>query len=108
LSKNFNKMAKELQNNKMVHSDFITNVSHEFNTPLSSILGYSMLLQDDDLSKEEQNESLNKIISSAKRLSKLTSNILNLAKLENQDIITDQKEYSLDENMGRKRNCIEC
>lgn len=101
LNSNFNKMANELQSNQMVHNDFVTNVSHEFNTPLSSILGYTMLLQDEYLSKEERDESLQKIVSSTKRLSKLTSNILNLAKLENQEIITEQKEYSLDEQIRR-------
>ena len=99
LGRSFNKMARELQNNQMIHSDFISNVSHEFNTPLSAILGYAMLIKDEELSKEEQDESLQKIISSSKRLSLLTSNILKLSKLENQEINVNQKEFSLDEQI---------
>lgn len=101
LSVNFNKMAKELHNNQMVHNDFITNVSHEFKTPLSTILGYAMLAQDETLSKEEQDESLKKIVESAKRLSVLTTNILKLSRLENQDIVYNQKEFSLDEQIRK-------
>lgn len=101
LSNNFNKMAIELQNNQMIHNDFIANVSHEFNTPLSTILGYAMLVKDEKLSKEEQDESMLKIISSSKRLSILTSNILKISKLDNQEITVNQKEYSLDEQIRK-------
>ncbi len=103
LNTNFNKMVRELQSNQMIHNDFITNVSHEFKTPLSTILGYATLLQDEELSIEEQKEYINKIIISTKRLSLLSSNILKLSKLENQEIVVNQKDFHLDEQI---RNVI--
>ena len=41
----FNMMAKELQSTEILQSDFVSNVSHEFKTPINAIEGYSMLLQ---------------------------------------------------------------
>ena len=54
LAKNFNLMAKELKNIEYLQKDFISNVSHEFKTPISSIDGYTMLLQDSNLTEEEK------------------------------------------------------
>ena len=99
LTVNFNKMAKELQSNQMIHNDFITNVSHEFKTPLSTILGYATLLQDEELSPKDHDEYVNKIITSTKRISLLSSNILKLSKLENQEIVVNQKDFLLDEQI---------
>ena len=101
MSKNFNSMVKELSGIETLRSDFVNNVSHEFKTPLSAIAGYATLLQNSDLTKAEQNHYTNYIISSSMQLSKLTNNILSLAKLENQEIITDKKMYRLDEEIRK-------
>ena len=63
---NFNQMVQELNRTETLHSDFISNVSHEFKTPLASISGYATLLQDDSLSEKERDEYIEIIIQSAK------------------------------------------
>lgn len=50
--KNFNKMADDLSNTEMLRNDFVSNVSHEFKTPLASIQGYTMLLENSGLNEE--------------------------------------------------------
>lgn len=47
LLNNFNVMVQELNSTETLHSDFISNVSHEFKTPLPPSPGYATLLQDD-------------------------------------------------------------
>jgi signal transduction histidine kinase len=42
----FNRMTQQLRSTEILQTDFVTNVSHEFKTPLNAIEGYSMLLQD--------------------------------------------------------------
>lgn len=54
LSRCFNQMTEELAGIEMLRSDFINNFSHEFKTPMVSILGFSRLLKKGDLTAEEQ------------------------------------------------------
>lgn len=99
LLNNFNVMVQELNSTETLHSDFISNVSHEFKTPLATISGYATLLQDDTLTPQERNEYIETIITSARELSKMTGNILSLSRLENQTIITDQEDFRVDEQI---------
>lgn len=99
LAGNFNRMVKELSSIETLRGDFISNVSHEFKTPLSSIRGFAQLLLNKDLTNYEKDEYLNVIIAETTRLSNLASNILRLTKLENQTTIKDKKIFSLDESI---------
>ena len=101
LIKNFNRMAEELSGIETLRGDFISNVSHEFKTPLASIQGFAKLLQDDTITEEERKEYTQIIISETSRLSKLTSDILRLSKLENQSTIPNKKRFSLDEQIRK-------
>lgn len=99
LALNFNKMVRELGSIETLRTDFVVNVSHEFKTPLAAIEGYATLLQDESLSSAERQEYTQIIIESARQLSTLTGNVLRLSKLENQEILTDQVPYRLDEQL---------
>ena len=103
LINNFNLMVEELQKSETLKSDFISNVSHEFKTPLSSIQGYATLLQDDSLSKEDKEKYTKYIIDSTQKLNELVSNILKISKIDNQKIIIEPVVFSLDEQI---RECI--
>ncbi|SCY75632.1 sensor histidine kinase [Alkaliphilus peptidifermentans] len=103
LTHNFNKMTRELKNIEYLRKDFITNVSHEFKTPIASIQGFAKLLQKGNLSEQEKEEYTNIIVEETSRLSNLSSNILKLSKLENQEIVDKKAVFSLDEQI---RKCI--
>lgn len=99
LIRNFNRMAKELGNMEYLQKDFMRNVSHEFKTPIASIQGFAKLLQNENLSREDQLEFSGIILEETERLSKLSSNILRLSKLEHQNELTSKKEFLLDEQI---------
>lgn len=99
LYEDFNQMVRELNSTETLHSDFISNVSHEFKTPLAAISGYATLLQDDSLLPEERNEYISIIIQSTKELSRMTGNILNLSRLENQTVICEKELFRVDEQI---------
>lgn len=101
LIKSFNKMAKELAGIETLRGDFISNVSHEFKTPLASIQGFAKLLQDKSLSEEERAEYTDIIIEETSRLTKLAANILNLTRVENQQTIGKKSRFSLDEQIRK-------
>lgn len=99
LTENFNRMVQELGSIESFQSDFVTNISHEFKTPLAAIEGYATLLQDPSLSKEAQNEYTRIIIDSTKQLSSMAGNILLLSRLEKQEIVTNKTYFKLDEQI---------
>ena len=97
----FNLMAEELSTTEILQTDFASNVSHEFKTPLSAIEGYSTLLQGSENLDENEQEYLERIRLNTQRLSTLVGSILLLSKLENQQIPTNQTRYRLDEQIRR-------
>ncbi len=97
--RNFNAMVRELNSTVTLSNDFVANVSHEFKTPLTAIEGYAMLLQDEGLSKEEQEEYLDKILSNTHRLSTLVGNILLLSKMESKSLAEEFSTFRLDEQI---------
>lgn len=99
--RNFNAMVRELGAGAALAADFVTNVSHEFKTPLTTIEGYAMLLQDSALSEAEREEYLKKILAGTRRLSELVSNVLLLSKLETQGLSTQCAPVRLDEQIRR-------
>lgn len=96
---NFNRMVQELGGIETLRNDFIVNVSHEFKTLIAAIEGYATLMQDHDLSPKERQEYSRLIIESTRQLSSLSSNILKLSKLENQEYIVDKSQFGLDEQI---------
>ncbi len=101
IAENFNIMVKELSNTETLRNDFVNNVSHEFKTPLSAIEGYATLLQDETLSREEQEKYIKYILENTARLAKLTQNILSLSRLDNQEIVLQKEYFLLDEQIRR-------
>ena len=103
----FNLMAHELSSTEILQTDFVSNVSHEFKTPINAIEGYSTLLQDGENLSEDQKEYVDKILLNTQRLSSLVGSILLLSKLENQQIPTNQIEYRLDEQIRQSVVALE-
>ena len=103
----FNLMAHELGATEILQTDFVSNVSHEFKTPINAIEGYSMLLQDSDNLDPEQQEYVSKILFNTRRLSSLVGSILLLSKLEKQHIPTGQTRYRLDEQIRQSIVALE-
>ncbi len=74
-------------------SQFLSNMSHEFRTPLNAIIGFSQLLQTDaDVLDPAHQESIDEIHKAGRHLLRLVNEILDIAKIENGkiDISLDQ------------------
>ena len=94
----FNSMVRELSTTETLQTDFISDVSHEFKTPINAIEGYASLLEGEP-SHEEQRAYVEKILFNTRRLSALTGNILLLSKLSNQSILPQKTQFRLDEQI---------
>ena len=103
----FNTMVKELGNTETLQTDFVSNVSHEFKTPINAIEGYASLLQDSQLTDEQKNSYIDKIIFNTRRLSDLVGNILLLSKVNNQTISLKASTFRLDEQVRQSILALE-
>ena len=99
LQENFNIMVEQLKNNEYLHKDFSSNISHEFKTPLSIIKGYADLLEEGELAEEEQRLYAGLISAESARLTTLTTNLLQLSRLDHDAIPGRQRAYYLDEQI---------
>jgi signal transduction histidine kinase len=78
-------------------SAFLANVSHEIRTPLNSIVGFSSLLSDPDLSEEVKNTYIDLVESNTESLLVLIDEIIDLSKIEAQQLTLKKQEFSIDE-----------
>lgn len=103
----FNLMAHELSATEILQTDFASNVSHEFKTPINAIEGYATLLEGCPDLTAEQREYVEKIAFNTRRLSGLVGSILLLSKLENRQIPTGKVRYRLDEQIRQSVVALE-
>ncbi len=96
-AEDFNATVKQLKGLEIMRSEFISNLSHELKTPVTSINGFSELLLADEVSDEERKEYAQIIYNESKRLLKLAKNTLLLSKLEGQTIVTEKSLFSFNE-----------
>ncbi|MDH5163772.1 sensor histidine kinase [Heyndrickxia oleronia] len=96
---NINHMAVKLKQMEDMRQEFISNVSHEIQSPLTSISGFARALQYEELTQEERAHYLQIIETESKRLSKLSDNLLKLTSLESTNHPFDQKEFPLDKQI---------
>ncbi|TKI82664.1 sensor histidine kinase, partial [Bacillus mycoides] len=95
LATNFQKMTKSIKELDQMRQEFVSNVSHEFQSPLSSIQGFSKTLQSENMSEEERKRYLKIIESESKRMSSLCKQLLTLASLDKEEKVLQIKEFNL-------------
>ena len=94
-----NDMAKSLGTLEAMRQDFITNVSHEIQSPLTSISGFAALLQKDGLPDEERRRYAAIIEAESRRMSSLSDNLLKLSSLDDNKIPLAKKDFRLDKQL---------
>ena len=76
-------------------NDVFNAIAHDLRAPILGIQGYVMLLEEENLSKEEQNQMLKAISNSSKMLVSLVENILDISKLERGLLILNKTTFDL-------------
>jgi len=99
LARKVNKMALELNQMENMRQEFISNVSHEIQSPLTSIRGFAEALENDQLSAEERHRYLSIIKAESARLSRITEDLLKLASLESARVRFEPRPYRLDKQI---------
>lgn len=95
LSDTMQYMALELNSLENDQHKFISNISHDFRSPLTSIKGFAQAMSDGTIPPELQGKYLNVIVFETERLEKLTQNLLELNKFGNKGMYLDLTEFDL-------------
>ncbi|WP_397536770.1 ATP-binding protein [Rummeliibacillus pycnus] len=99
LATSFNTMMGQLQENDLMRKEFISNVSHDFQSPLLNIQGYAGLLKSEYITDEERQNYATIIQTETHRLSTLTKQLLLLTSLDQSARQMERKAYSLDRQL---------
>ncbi len=90
--------VSKLRRLERIRADFVANVSHELRTPLTTIHGYAeTLLTNGNTKTKKRKEFLVKILKHSERLSRLVSDLLELARLETGDVELKRTQCHLKE-----------
>lgn len=97
----FNQMAVRLSKQETIRQQFISDVSHEFQTPLTAISGFATILKNENLTDEQRQKYADIILFNSNRLSHLSKNMLQLTLLDGEDTSLDKSEFPLIEQLNR-------
>ena len=89
-------MAESLKKLETMRQEFVSNVSHEIQSPLTSITGFARALRDEGLAGEQRHRYLAIIEAESARLSRLSDNLLKLSALDARTRLLEPKAYRLD------------
>ena len=95
LASSFNQMADSLAELETMRSNFISNVSHELKTPMTTISGFVDGILDGTISKDNQEYYLNLVSNEVKRLSRLVKAMLNIAKIDAGETKLNLKSFDI-------------
>ena len=101
LAEAFNNMADSLAKSEAQRSEFISNVSHELKTPMTTIAGFADGILDGTIPSEKQGDALRTISSETRRLSRLVRRMLELGRLQSSETATAQERFDVGELLIR-------
>lgn len=99
LGRAFNDMAEALDMLEGTRRSFVSNVSHELKTPMTSIAGFIDGILDGTIPKDKQEYYLNIVSAEVRRLSRLVVSMLNMSKIESGDVEMKPSNYDLSEQI---------
>jgi len=99
LAKSFTNMATQLKKLDDMKNEFISNITHDLQTPLSNIKGYVNLLESEMLSNEKRKEYISIVEKETNRLSNLSKQLLLLSSLEQEEGFVEKKWFNVSEQI---------
>ncbi|QTH45698.1 HAMP domain-containing histidine kinase [Cohnella sp. LGH] len=99
LARDFTAMAQSLKQLDEMRQEFVANVSHEIQSPLTSIQGFAQTILDREATPEEAERYLTIIVKESNRLSSLSKQLLTLAALDKEAGLIRKTSFRLDEQI---------
>lgn len=95
LAASMNYMAEEINNAGESQRKFVSNISHDFRSPLTSIKGYAEAMLDGTIPAEMQEKYLHVILSETERLTKLTKGLLTLNNFDDKGTYLEFSDFDI-------------
>lgn len=92
---------------EQLKADFFANAGHELKTPLTAISGFAELLENGLVPKDKKDYYIGKILTEAKRMSTIISDILEISSLENKTTAEEITDCKLSEICTAVKECLE-
>ncbi len=94
-TKEFEKAKNKAEESDRLKSAFLANMSHEIRTPMNSIIGFSSLLENDELTSDERIHFVNIINKSGSSLLNLIDDILDFSKIDSNQVSVKPTKFKL-------------
>ena len=107
LSDSLEYMASELSKLDEYRKNFIANISHDFRSPLTSIKGYLEAMLDGTIPVDKYDRYLNIVLNESKRLTKLTTGLLELNDFDTYGPILKRTRFDVVDVIRETRNTVE-
>lgn len=107
LSDSLEYMARELSKLDEYRRNFIANISHDFRSPLTSIKGYLEAMLDGTIPVEKYDRYLNIVLNESKRLTKLTTGLLELNGFDTYGPVLKKTQFDIVEVIQETHNTVE-
>ncbi|MCR5824610.1 MAG: HAMP domain-containing histidine kinase [Lachnospiraceae bacterium] len=88
-------MGDKLNNSDEIQRKFLSNVSHDFRSPLTSIRGYLEAMKDGTIGVEQQEKYFDILLYETDRLTKLTSNLLQLNNIDDNGLMLNMTVFDI-------------
>lgn len=98
-TRSINEMASELGRMETMRQDFISNVSHELQSPLTSIQGFAQALRNPAITQDQRAHYLDIIERESRRLSQISDNLLKLSALDMDRLDFEKGRFHLDRQL---------
>lgn len=95
LAESFNHMAESLAAHEKMQKDFITNISHDLRSPLTSMQGFLTAMLDGTVPAEKQERYLKIVLEETQRLSRMTQGIVELSRAQSSAILLDESDFDI-------------
>jgi signal transduction histidine kinase len=97
----FNNMATSLERSESLRQEFISNVSHELKTPMTTIAGFMDGMLDGTIPQEKHAYYMATVSNEVKRLSRLVRSMLDISRLQSTGEAIQKSRFDVTETLGR-------
>ena len=95
LAESFNQMASAIESKDEMQKNFLSNVSHDLKTPMTTIAGFVDGILDGAIPRDKQDYYLNIIKNEVKRLSRLVTSLLDISRLQSGERKFEFKQFNI-------------